>query len=80
MAGKLLIVGYQIGFRICNKDHSVDAQWARCDCAYTDLPMHRTADYVYPSVAKEAAQELLDSMRVVFWAGEAEWRIQECWD
>jgi hypothetical protein len=81
MPGQILIAGYQIGYRVCSTEH---VQF--CDCAYTDLPMHRVEDYrgadsmQCASFAMDAAQALLDKMRATFWAAEAEWRIVECWE
>jgi hypothetical protein len=71
------IVGYQIGYRICQIEHS--DPW--CSCSYTDLPMH-VVDGIdtYAPPQFEAAQALLDTLRKNFWAAEAEWRIVECWE
>jgi hypothetical protein len=83
MPGQVLIAGYQIGYRICNIEHD-----QFCDCAYTDLPMHRVEDYrgvdsiQCASFAMDAAQTLLDKMRADFFHREmyVEWRIVECWE
>jgi len=75
MPGKVVFKGYQIGYRICKVEH---VKW--CDCPYTDLPIQHTLEYLGQLSTYEAAQALLDQLRKDFWAAEAEWRIQECWD
>ena len=73
MPGQVVLKGYQIGYRFKGIGGYTGP--------YTDLPMHRVADYLGTISAYEAAQTLLDTMRTDFEdVGATEWRIVECWE
>ena len=79
MPGQVLIVGYQIGYRFKGIGGYTGP--------YTDLPMHRVADYTTidgfqcADVAFDAAQLLVNKMRKDFEdVGATEWRIVEVWE